>query len=338
MFTNGSGFFSGIIGSLGYWLNQQGEQRGGQPWYYFALLQIPVYEFLALLGSFLALYFGLRYDRFSHLPGQSPAESRPATIEDQVSTVQELEENPELEAAVVEAQPEHVDLQDFYVHPQPLPVLGLLLFWSLTSMIAYSLAGEKMPWLSVHIALPMLLAAAWGLGFLVDTTAWSRIANRAGFLALALLPVFFVSAGSVLLALQGANPPFAGNTLEQLQATSLFIFSAIACIASAGGVLYLLRGWEARQLLRLSTVTFFALLAVLTARAAYRASFINYDHATEFLVYAHAARGPKDVLAQVEEISRRTTRGKEIAVAYSGDAQYPYLWYFRDYPFRRRLQ
>ena len=147
-----------------------------------------------------------------------------------------------------------------------------------------------------------------------------------------LLPVFFVSAGSVLLALQGANPPFAGNTLEQLQATSLFIFSAIACIASAGGVLYLLRGWEANQLLRLSTVTFFALLAVLTARTAYRASFINYDHATEFLVYAHAARGPKDVLAQVEEISRRTTRGKEIAVAYSGDAQYPYLWYFRDYP------
>ncbi len=35
MFTNGSGFFSGIIGSLGYWLNQQGEQRGGQPWYFF---------------------------------------------------------------------------------------------------------------------------------------------------------------------------------------------------------------------------------------------------------------------------------------------------------------
>ena len=332
MFTNGSGFFSGIIGSLGYWLNQQGEQRGGQPWYYFALLQIPVYEYLALLGSFLALYFGLRHNRFAHLPGQNPAEAQPAAIEDEVLTVEANEENPEVDVAVAEVQPEHVDLQDFYARPQPLPVLGLLLFWSLTSLIAYSLAGEKMPWLSVHIALPMLLAAAWGLGFLVDTTTWSKIANRAGILALALLPVFFVSAGSVVLALQGSNPPFAGNTLEQLQATSLFIFSAIATIASAAGVLYLLRGWEARQLLRLSTVTFFALLAVLTARTAYRASFINYDHATEFLVYAHAARGPKDALAQVEEISRRTTRGKEIAVAYSGDAQYPYLWYFRDYP------
>ena len=74
----------------------------------------------------------------------------------------------------MEVQPEQIDLQNFYSRLQPLPVLGLLLFWSLTSLIAYSLAGEKMPWLTVHIALPMLLAAAWGLGFLVDTTAWPR--------------------------------------------------------------------------------------------------------------------------------------------------------------------
>ncbi len=30
-FTNVTGFFSGIIGSLGYWLEQQGEVRGSQP-------------------------------------------------------------------------------------------------------------------------------------------------------------------------------------------------------------------------------------------------------------------------------------------------------------------
>ncbi|HIE57629.1 MAG TPA: TIGR03663 family protein, partial [Anaerolineales bacterium] len=45
-FTNGVGFFSGLVGSLGYWLEQQGVQRGSQPWYYYVLLQVPVYEFL----------------------------------------------------------------------------------------------------------------------------------------------------------------------------------------------------------------------------------------------------------------------------------------------------
>jgi hypothetical protein len=30
-FTNGLGFFSGLVGSLGYWLSQQAVQRGSQP-------------------------------------------------------------------------------------------------------------------------------------------------------------------------------------------------------------------------------------------------------------------------------------------------------------------
>jgi DNA-binding beta-propeller fold protein YncE len=68
------------------------------------------------------------------------------------------------------------------------------------------------------------------------------------------------------------------------------------------------------------------------ARTAYTASFINYDSAKEYLVYAHAARGPKEILAQVEEISRRTTGDKSIKVAYSNDGLYPYWWYLRDYP------
>ncbi len=72
-FTNGQGFFTGIIGSLGYWLSQQGVERGSQPWYYFALVQIPMYEYLGALGTLLALYFGIRHSRFAHLPGFSPA-------------------------------------------------------------------------------------------------------------------------------------------------------------------------------------------------------------------------------------------------------------------------
>jgi hypothetical protein len=99
-------------------------------------------------------------------------------------------------------------------------------------------------------------------------------------------------------SLLGTNPPFQGNTLEQLQATSRFVVSVVAVAASLGGILYLLRDWRSGQIANLAAVVVFAALALLTARAAYRASFINYDQATEYLVYAHAARGPKDALAQ----------------------------------------
>ena len=60
-FTNGQGFFTGLVGSLGYWLEQQGVQRGDQPWYYYIFVQIPIYEFLPALAMLLALFLGLRY-------------------------------------------------------------------------------------------------------------------------------------------------------------------------------------------------------------------------------------------------------------------------------------
>ena len=60
LFTNFAGIFSGMVGSLGYWLTQQDVARGGQPWYYYLLVMLPLYEFLpgalglAAVGYFLA--------------------------------------------------------------------------------------------------------------------------------------------------------------------------------------------------------------------------------------------------------------------------------------------
>ncbi len=54
VFTNGFGFITGLVGSLGYWLEQQKVNRGSQPLYYYALIQIPIYEFLPALGTLLA--------------------------------------------------------------------------------------------------------------------------------------------------------------------------------------------------------------------------------------------------------------------------------------------
>ena len=65
-FTNIVGIGSGMWQSLGYWLVQQGEGRGGQPWYYYMIL-VSVYEFLPLVlavaGGF---YYLRRSDRFGH--------------------------------------------------------------------------------------------------------------------------------------------------------------------------------------------------------------------------------------------------------------------------------
>ena len=333
-FTNGLGFFTGIVGSLGYWLSQQGVSRGSQPWYFYTLVQIPMYEFLPALGTMVAVFFGVRHKLFSTNPDYSPAEQ---PQEASVPVIESESYNVmEPSAVIMEGSTEGLEvanvLEPLPVKPRKVPVLFLMVFWGITSLIAFSVAGEKMPWLTVHITLPLLLAAGFGLGYLVDTTDWRKLLNREGALALVVLPVFLAALGGVLGNLLGSTPPFQGKTIDQLQATSSFLLALVALVASGVGLNYLLRNWRMHQLVRLFTAAVFVVLAMLTVRASILSSYINYDTAKEFLVYAHAARGPKDVLAQIEEISRRTTRGKDIVVAYDNDGLYPYWWYLRDYP------
>jgi uncharacterized protein (TIGR03663 family) len=58
-FTNGQGFATGLVGSLGYWLAQQDVRRGSQPWFYYFVL-IPMYEFVPLLFSVIGMGFEIR--------------------------------------------------------------------------------------------------------------------------------------------------------------------------------------------------------------------------------------------------------------------------------------
>ncbi|MBG7609800.1 MAG: TIGR03663 family protein [Anaerolineae bacterium] len=303
VFTNGAGFFTGLVGSLGYWLEQQGVERGSQPWYYYLFIQIPVYEYLPLLGSIFAGYLGLRFkDRARFTQGD---------IDESVDNLDHPIESPLIQNA---------------------PVAPLLGFWAVTSIIAYTIAGEKMPWLTVHIAFPMILLTGWSLGKLVESIDWQAVRKRNGLLIIILLIVFIVGLVSVFSSLTGLEKPFQGQTLEQLNHTNAFITALLVCIASAFGLMSMLaKNWQFAQLVRLTALTFFVFLSLLTARAALRAAYINYDYPLEYLVYAHSGSGPKVALAQIEELSRRTTDGLNIMVAYDDENTYPYWWYLRNY-------
>jgi predicted membrane-bound mannosyltransferase/sugar lactone lactonase YvrE len=331
-FTNGEGFFTGIVGSLGYWLSQQSFARGTQPWYYYAFLQIPMYEYLGASGLILAVIYGFRHHLFTTAPGISPAEQSAA--EDLAPLAEQLP----LPAIDTEGQEiathfsREANLDEESRNLKRLPVLALLLYWSVISLIAYNLAGEKMPWLSIYIVMPILLAAGWGVGYLVETLPWTKLRNQKSLLAVLLTPILLVSFCVALGKLLGPSKPFAGNNLDQLQATSTFMFSIIAFFLSGWGILVLLKDWRGKDLARVGLAGVFFIFTILTARSSFQASFINFDNAKEFLVYAHGTAGAKEVANQVQEISERTTGGKNIKVAYIGDTLYPYWWYCRDYP------
>lgn len=316
-FTNGQGFFTGIVGSLGYWLSQQAFQRGTQPLYYYAFLQIPMYEYLAAAGTILAAVIAIKHKLFSTFPNIAPA-AQDAIVETSLRL-----QSSEL--------PDIVDALDVEKHDKKVPVLTLLIYWSVMSLIAFSVAGEKMPWLTVHITLPMLLASGFSLGYMVDTLPKNKW-NAKTILAFLLIPIFLISLSKTVGLILAPDKPFAGLELPQLQTTSTFLFSVIALCFSAWGIIKWFKGWNKRALFKVLITLIFGVFAILTVRSAYQANFINENTAKEFLVYAHASNGPKEVLTQIEALSAQTTGGKDIKVAYIGSALYPFWWYLRDYP------
>lgn len=302
IFTNPEGLASGLVGSLGYWFDQHAVERGSQPWYYYLLVQIPIYEFLPALGSLLALFYALTRRK------QSPAAEH--------SSLQRSGEEPGAELPGTERR---------------FPAALFLGFWVLTSFAAYTLAGERMPWLTVHITLPMILLSGWVFGRLFESIDWRAWWGRRLWLAVLLLGLLLISLVRTLGFAAGNPPPFSGSAIEQLGTTTGFLVSLLSLAAAIYGLLRLSDRWPWEQLMRLAGVMTFLVLALLTARSAFRAAYVNYDEATEFLVYAHAATGVKTVMGQVEELSQRIADGKAIDVGWDDDVAWPLTWYLRDY-------
>ena len=293
LFTYGTGFFSGLIGSLGYWLEQQPVQRGSQPLYYYLLIQIPIYEYLPAVGSLLALFYGFRRKAVEN---SNPVEP----------TSQEINYNN---------------------------TFALLSFWTISSLIAFTFAGERMPWLTYHITLPMILLGSWGISQLIEKIDWQGLRQRHVFISIVLVTIFLISTLGMFYILLGATPPFHGKNLAQLQSTKTFILITLGLIGSATALWYLLKTWTSANATRLGLLTFMGILFVSTLSTSVRANYWKYGEGTELLVYAHGAPGIKEMFKQIEDISYRTTGStKTIEVAYDDSTAWPLTWYLKDFP------
>ena len=321
MFTNPNGLATGAIGSLGYWLNQQAVQRGSQPRYYYALVIMPVYEYLPVIGSFLAMLSGLVLFWRKQRAPRKAVEAEFAELD-----AFEVGADGSLEPVAVVEEMRVVTVND----PDWLKRLPFLLFvawWGVFNFVAYTLAGEKMPWLGTHLTVPFILLAAWYFGRVISQVDWA-IFRRHGWLYLILLPLFGVALFQTVAPLLVGTSPFAG--LERQDLANFGKWLAVVAVVLLVGYLIvrvaLKTGWM--NLRRMIGATAFMVLALLTFRTAWMASFINYDYANEYLVYAHAAPGIKLMMQQIEDVSRRTTDGMNIKFAWGGNA-WPVTWYFR---------
>ena len=345
VFTNIHGFFTGIIGGLGYWLSQQSVQRGGQPIYYYALIHLPVYEFAAIAGTILALIIAIKKRKFWTVPGEILSDEE----NDTVIVIDEITDLPEQEDAELSVnEPEADDELDFSeeldaeeillasvpdVQPEAekLPVLLFFLYWGITSLAAYSIAGEKMPWLTVHIAMPLAFSASWGLGYLIEILPWKKLFSKEGLLGFLGLVVAVFGCCGLVKVFNSVPQPFAGKDLEQLRATFRCVTVVLFLAAGILMVHHFWRKWRAKSILEALSLIVMVVLITLQTRTAFVSSFINYDYPNELLVYAHGGPGSKVAFEMIEDLGVKTGQGKNISVAYDNDTNYPFWWYLRDY-------
>jgi uncharacterized protein (TIGR03663 family) len=322
-FTNLDGFFSGIWGSLDYWLGQHDVRRGNQPIYYYTMLT-PLYEFLPLIAAAAgAVWLALRGDTARRW----------------------------------------------------------LLFWFVGVFIGLSVAGEKMPWLEAHIALPLALIAAvalskaiealdltgsrWATAIVVGTVTVASVMLMVdgdgtlrvlGFVAAALLGVWLlVSFARDLPSRLGSetvrlfSSPELLWSIAALVALGVFLAAASRITTSiealfAVWVLALVPvvivGHLFAVLLRRSKsfgrgvlVIGIAALATLTVRASITAAFTHDDTPVEMLVYTQTSPDIPKIRDRIDQIAAQTGLGHNLPIVVDGDSSFawPWAWYLRDY-------
>lgn len=302
--TNTAGVITGTTGSLLYWLAQHEVERGGQPFHYYAVL-LAIYEPLLILWGVIGLAMAgvlgwRRLMRRDH-------NTEPSTNGHEFNTN-------------VEAASRNVDPSSW------LPFV--LVWWSIATFALYSWAGEKMPWLTVHVALPLTLLGAWAAG---RTLEWWRrgINDEQAYEGLSLsqivrpFPIFLglltvISAYCLLLI------TVAIHTDTQLAGltpwiTPLWMVLTALLTAGAGA----LRGWRWALGALAAGVTL--IVAVYTLRSAYQLSFRYGDIPREMMIYTQTSPDVKRVIDRLDEALRRRSNATTATVWYDNETVWD--WY-----------
>lgn len=348
VFTNGGGFFTGLLGSLGYWLSQQPVARGGQPSYYYLLVMLPEYEFLPyLLGLGMIFWYWWSFRR-SFLPiiigwilwivGYYVA-VRPLLLGVLANSASGPGIAEQLVVAFIAVLIPLTFLMTFDPDDRAGAFPTFVFTWVAGVLVIFSWAGEKMPWLTMHLTIPLAFASGLAVERLLNVN-WKELFSRgAAWLAL-LIPLALV-----ILVMLGTNRPFQGMTLEQLSATNGFIVALLLLLGVVTPALYLIgRRFTTNEILRVSVVTLVVVMAALTIRFAWMAVYINPDVAVETIIYAQGSHDTVTAMQEIENLSRRLCAqvviGKPqnlhcdngtIKVAYDDDSSWPFVWYLRNY-------
>lgn len=209
-----------------------------------------------------------------------------------------------------------------------VPIVPYLIYWTMSAWLIYSWAGEKMPWMLVHVVQPMIVLTGRFVDDRLYGVEWRNV-WRAGGALLALFVPLVLYAAAMVVGLPLFGQAFQGMSLSDLSDTFKWLLALVIGAFLAWVAYRIARRLGRVDAGRVILVSLLVVTALLTVRFAVMASYINYQTAKEFLVYAHGTPDVKWTVEELERISRRLYGDEHsIRFAYSSDATWPFEWYF----------
>ena len=186
-----------FFGGIQYWLQQQHESRGGQPWYYYFLV-VPLYEQVSVLFGVAGLgyYFLHRRTRLALIAGALFLAFTLLTLFTGAAPALQL-----LLALFMIVG----GLVLLVSRPRSI-LINLFLWWTVVTWGLYIYAGEKMPWLTIHMLLPLMVVASLYLGHLFHVAP--RLSRKWWITTglLAITAIISLRSSVALSYADGANP------------------------------------------------------------------------------------------------------------------------------------
>ncbi len=191
-----------------------------------------------------------------------------------------------------------------------------LVFWTVGVWAALSWAGEKMPWLNVHIALPVALLAAWTI-----ERAWLRAGALGSAGTMRLLSLALLAGGTVAVLVYA--PADTVGTAARI----------VVLAAAAGFVVPLVRSFPRRSAALLVVTVLAGALALPSLRTMVAVTYERGDVPKDLLIYTQTSPSIPDLMADITELAAATGQGYDlpIAVDTTDSFAWPWAWYLRDY-------
>ena len=214
--------------------------------------------------------------------------------------------------------------------------------WFSAALLMFSFSSGSEPIHAIHVALPLVILGGAALGELIERLTFRQIlSGRTGLMMLAMLG--FVIALFAMLVLLGRID----TAFDQGQAVFEAIATFVLALLPLGFAIYAIARSERlagrpAQLGSVALLTIAVILGGFTIRTSVMLSYFNSDEAVELLAQETSTPAVHQIVKRVTNLGRDTTLddgsardpegGHALTIAIDRTIQWPYRWYFRDFP------